>query len=278
MKKFTTLVATDFSKSSYVVLAKALDFTHAMGGELHVIHVTENSMFSFKKDMETIRQNSYAKLLEDFPTIPEDKFYCVSGRVKTEVAKIASVVGADMIIIGKSGETYFLDELVLGSHTKDIVRNSDIPVLVIKNVQEIEYKTILVPSDLSSASAKTIETLATLFPQSKLRILNFYYLPFESRLNTYGFDEAEVIEYQAKVREESEINLHKFVSSLNLPSTADIATSVRRSSLNAELFNQEVEDIDFDLLAMHTTGSVSFYAFDLLETSKKDVILLKKSH
>ncbi|MDY0117071.1 MAG: universal stress protein [Sulfurimonadaceae bacterium] len=278
MKKFTTLVATDFSKSSYVVLAKALDFTHAMGGELHVIHVTENSMFSFKKDMETIRQNSYAKLLEDFPTIPEDKFYCVSGRVKTEVAKIASVVGADMIIIGKSGETYFLDELVLGSHTKDIVRNSDIPVLVIKNVQEIEYKTILVPSDLSSASAKTIETLATLFPQSKLRILNFYYLPFESRLNTYGFDEAEVIEYQAKVREESEINLHKFVSGLNLPSTADIATSVRRSSLNAELFNQEVEDIDFDLLAMHTTGSVSFYAFDLLETSKKDVILLKKSH
>lgn len=278
MKKFTTLVATDFSKSSYVVLAKALDFTHAMGGELHVIHVTESSMFSFKKDMELIRKNSYKKLLEDFPTIAEDKFYCVSGRVKTEVAKIASVINADMIIIGKSGETYFLDELILGSHTKDIVRNSDVPVLVIKNVHEIEYKTILVPSDLSSASAKTIETLATLFPQSKLRILNFYYLPFESRLNTYGFNEAEVIEYQEKVREESEANLHKFVSGLNLSSTADVTTSVRRSSLNAELFNEEVEDIDFDLLAMHTTGSVSFYAFDLLEIAKTDVILLKKSH
>lgn len=277
MKKFTTLVAIDFSKSSFIVLSKALDFTKKMGGELHVIHVLETSFFSLKKNTDLIRANSYAKLKENFPEIEEHRFYCVEGKVKSEVAKIANVIQADMIIIGKSGETYFLDELILGSHTKDIVRNSDTPVLVIKNVHELDYKTILIPTDLSDASAKTVQALAALFPKSRLRLLYFYYLPFETRLNTYGFNETEVIEYQSGIVEESKLRLDTFITSLNLPSNVHTATSVRRSSLNAELFNDEVADIEFDLLAMHTTGNISFYAFDVLETCKKDVILIKQS-
>lgn len=277
MKKFTTLVAIDFSQSSFIVLSKALDFTEKMGGELHVIHVAETPFFSLKKNIDRIRANSFAKLKENFPTFEENRFYCVEGKVKTEVAKIAGVIQADMIIIGKSGETYLLDDLILGSHTKDIVRYSEIPVLVIKNIHELEYQTILVPTDLSEASAKTVQTLAALFPKSRLRLLYFYYLPFETRLNTYGFNETEVIEYQSSIVEESKLRLDTFIISLNLPTEVQISTSVRRSSLNAELFNDEVEDIEFDLLAMHTTGNVSFYAFDVLETCKKDVILIKQS-
>lgn len=277
MKTFKTLVATDFSKSSYIVLAKALKFTQDMKGELHVIHVAESSLLSAKKNIQSIRENSYKKLLEDFPTLVKKQFYCVSGKIKDEVSKIATVIDADMIIIGKSGESYPLDDIIFGSNTKNIVYSSNIPVLVMKNIHEIEYKSILIPSDLSTASAKSIEALASFFPYSKLHILNFYYLPYETRLNTYGYDEAEVKEYQDKVLKQSQTNMEKFVSSLLLPQTVTIDTFVTRSSLNAQLFNKEVQNIDFDLLAMHTTGSISFYAFDLLEASKKDVIIFKES-
>ncbi len=82
MHKFTTLVATDFSKSSFIVLSKALEFTQKTGGVMHVVHVAEHSVFSFKKNLDSIRAKSFNKLKEAFPSIGEDYFHCVAGKVK----------------------------------------------------------------------------------------------------------------------------------------------------------------------------------------------------
>ena len=276
MHKFTTLVATDFSKSSFIVLSKALEFTQKTGGVMHVVHVAEHSVFSFKKNLDSIRVKSFNKLKEAFPSIGDDYFHCVAGKVKTEVANVAKEVQADLIILGQSGETYFLDELILGSHTKDIVRHCETPVLVIKNVHELEYDTILIPTDLSEASAKTIHEVTKLFPKSHFKILNFYYLPFQTRLDTYGLDEEEMIAYQNTVKKESQESLDSFVASLALSKEISVSTYVKQSSLNAKLFTDEVKEIEHDLVAIHTTGSLSFYAFDVLEHSQKDVIIVKQ--
>ncbi len=275
MKKFKILVAIDFSKDSFSVLQKAIEFTEKFDGIVDVVHVVENSFFSPKKDLSYIREHSVKKLSEKFPDINDENFHCVSGKIKSEIAKTAQILNSDLIIMGKSGETFFLGDAYMGSHTKDIIRSSGIPVIVVKSDHKLKYKNILMLTDFSEASAKAIKSVTALFPDSAIKLLSFYLVPFENRLGSYGFNSKDLIEYKHSLMKESQKNLDTFLNSLQLPQSVNISGKVHKSSLNPKLFEKEVEDINFDLVALHTTGNVSFYAMDILETSKKDVVVLK---
>ncbi|HEY9204005.1 MAG TPA: universal stress protein [Sulfurimonas sp.] len=275
MKKFKTLVAIDFSDDSLVVLQKAIDFTKKRDGIVDIVHVVENSFFSPKKDLSYIREHSLKKLNEKFPAINNENFHCVSGKIKNDVAKAAQLLNSDLIIMGKSGETFFLGDAYMGSHTKDIIRSSGVPVIVVKSEHELKYRNILMLTDFSEASVKAIKSVTEIFEGSHIKLLNFYTVPFENRLGSYGFNSSDLAEYQFHLMQESKQKLDSFLNSLQLPQNVNISGKVRRSSLNPKLFEQEVEDINFDLVAVHTTGNISFYAMDILENSKKDVVILK---
>lgn len=275
MKKFKILVAVDFSNDSFIVLQKAIDFSKKQGGIVDVVHVVEGSFFLPKKDINSIRKNSFKKLNEKFPQIDKENFHCVKGKIKDTVGTTAKILDSDLIIMGKSGERYFLGDFHMGSHTKDIVRSSPVPVIVVKSEHELEYKNILILTDFSKESAKAIKKVIKLFPNSQIKVLNFYLLPFRNRLNSYGFSDEDIIEYQYALKEESEKKLDAFLNSLQLPTSVKITARVKQSSLNPKLFEEEVEDLVFDLVAIHTTGKVSFYALDVLESSRKDVVMLK---
>ncbi|MCW8895570.1 universal stress protein [Sulfurimonas sp.] len=275
MNRLKTLVAIDFSDDSLKVLQKAINFTKKFDGSVHVVHVVENSFFSPKKDLSYIREHSIKKLSEKFPDINDKNFHCVNGKIKNEIAKAAQILNSDLIIMGKSGETFFLGDTYMGSHTKDIIRNSFVPVLIVKNDHELKYKNLLLLTDFSNNSKEAIKKVVNIFPSLNIQLLNFYQVPFENRLNTYGFNDTDIAEYQFSLMQESRQKLDTFIDSLELPKDIKISGNVRKSSLNPKLFESEVEDINFDLLAVHTTGSVSFYALDILENSKKDVVILK---
>jgi hypothetical protein len=130
-------------------------------------------------------------------------------------------------------------------------------------------------TDFSEASVKAIKSVTKIFEGSHIKLLNFYTVPFENRLGSYGFNSSDLAEYQFHLMQESKQKLDSFLNSLQLPQNVNISGKVRRSSLNPKLFEQEVEDINFDLVAVHTTGNISFYAMDILENSKKDVVILK---
>lgn len=275
MKKFTTLVAIDFSRSSYVVLEKALDFTKKRDGELHVIHVIESSFFSKKEDIDAVEERAYAELSKSYSEIKKENFHCVSGKVKVQVANSAKLLDADMIIMGNSGETHFLNELIMGSHTKEIIKNAQTPVLVMKDEHELEYKNILVLTDLSDESASAIKKAAKFFPKSKITLLNLFYLPTDDKLGLFGFNEDDLGKYQARIKDESQKNIDTFLSSLSLPKEMDASASAIVSSLNPKKFKEESSDISYDLLLIHATQNVSFFAFDILEQSDVDVIVVK---
>lgn len=275
MKKFITLVAFDFSKSSSVVLEKAIDFTKKMNGELHVVNVVENSFFSKKIDLEYIKQRSFLELGKSFGSIKKENYHCVSGKVKTEVANTANVLNADVIIMGNSGETHFLNELLIGSHTKEIVKHAQTSVLVMKSEHELDYKNILVLTDMSDESAAAIRKVIQLFPKSKTTLANLFYLPVDNKLGLYGLNENDVGEYNDRVKAESQNDIESFLKSLTLSSDISVATASIHSSLNPKLIKDELRHIKYDLLVMHSKQSVSFFAFDVLEQSEVDVLVVK---
>lgn len=275
MKQFKSLVAIDFSQESFVVLQKALDLTQTIGGVVDVVHIVENSFFSQKKDLDYIKEHSLEQLHLTFKEFDEEHFHCIEGDTKEEISKVAAILKSDLIIIGKSGETYKFYDTYMGSHTKHIVRSANIPVLILKKEDPITTKNILLPTDLSVHSAEAILRIARLFAGSNLTLVHFYTIPFESRLNSYGFNDQDTIEYMSVMKEKSEKNLEEFIETLAIPNEITITTKVRKSSLNPKLFDEEIDDISHDLLALHTTGKVSFYAFDILESSKENVLILK---
>lgn len=275
MKKFITLVAFDFSKSSSVVLEKAIDFTKKMGGELHVVNVVESSFFSKKMDLDSIKERGFLELGKSFSSVKKENYHCVSGKVKTEVANTAKILNADVIIMGNSGETHFLNELLMGSHTKEIVKNAQTPVLVMKSEHELDYKNILVLSDMSDESAAAIKKVAQFFPKSKTTLANLFYLPVDNKLGLYGLNENDVGEYNERVKAESKKNIESFLNSLALPSDISVTTASIHSSLNPKLIKDELKHIKYELLVMHAKQSVSFFAFDVLEQSEVDVLVVK---
>jgi nucleotide-binding universal stress UspA family protein len=275
MKQFKSLVAIDFSEDSFTVLKKAMEFTQKIGGIIDVVHIAENSFFSPKKDINYIKEHSLEKLKHSFANFDEKHFHCIEGDTKKEIAKIANILKSKLIIIGKSGETYSFSEVYLGSHTKHIVRSADVPVLILKKESEIITNNILLPTDLSTCSAEAILKIAKLFPNAYLTLVHFFTIPFEARLNSYGFSDEDTIEYMSVMKEQSERNLEQFIQTIDIPHGFAISTKVRKSSLNPKLFDKEVEDIPHDILALHTTGKISFYAFDILESSIENVLILK---
>ncbi|WP_170175834.1 universal stress protein [Sulfurimonas crateris] len=275
MKKFTTLVAIDFSKSSYVVLEKALDFTNKRDGELHVVHVVESSFFSKKEDIDAVHERRYTELSKNYSEIKKENFHCVSGKIKVEVANSAKLLDADLIIMGNSGETHFLNEFIMGSHTKEIIKNAQTPILVMKDEHELEYKNILVLTDLSDDSAAAIKKVANFFPNSKITLLNLFYLPSDDKFGLFGFEEDDLEKYQARIKDESQKNIDAFLKSLSMPNELDISASAIVSSLNPKKFKEEASDISYDMLSIHATQNVSFFAFDILEQSDVDVFVVK---
>lgn len=275
MKKFITLVAFDFSRSSSAVLEKAIVFTQKMGGELHVVHVVESSFFSKKMDLDSIKERSFLELGKSFGSIKKENYHCVSGKVKTEVANTANILNADVVVMGNSGETHFLNELLIGSHTKEIVKHAQTSVLVMKNEHELDYKNILVLTDMSDESAAAIKKVTQFFPKSKTTLANLFYLPIENKFGLYGLNENDVAEYNERVKAESKENIESFLKSLALPSDISVATASIHSSLNPKIIKDELRHIKYDLLVIHATQSVSFFAFDVLEQSEVDVLVVK---
>lgn len=275
MKKFTVLVAIDFSKSSYVVLEKALGFTNLMKADLHVVHVIEGSFFSKKVDLESAKESGFLKLSEKFSSIKKDNYHCVSGKVKVEVANTANILCADMIIMGNSGETNFLDAFIMGSHTKEIIKYAQTPILVMKKEHDIKYNNILILTDMSKESAHAIKYTAELFANSSITLVNLFYMPLGSTMSLYGMDPKSLAVYQQEIQDESQKELELFLKSLSLAKEMNVTARSIKSSLSAKTFNQEVEEIKHDLLVIHATQNVSFFAFDILEQSLADVMVVK---
>ncbi len=82
----------------------------------------------------------------------------VNGRITSEeIIKYAKEKGADLIFAGRRGISE-IEEILIGSTTSRLIRNSDIPLLIIPKARRIlKIKKILCPIDFSEFSMKELE-------------------------------------------------------------------------------------------------------------------------
>ncbi|WP_273565527.1 universal stress protein [Maribacter halichondriae] len=144
MKKI--IVPLDFSEQSEYALKVAVSLAKKHGSEILALHMLElnqamitssegfhpeQTVFLIKLAEKRFREFLDKPYVKDVKVIPIIKHY----KVFSEVNEVAKEHNAELIVMGSHGSDG-LKEIFVGSNAEKVVRNADIPVLVIKN--EIE--------------------------------------------------------------------------------------------------------------------------------------------
>ncbi|AWK04276.1 universal stress protein UspA [Flavobacterium crocinum] len=180
------LVPTDFSEHAEDALKVAAQIAKKSNSEIIILHMLElphqtndailggisipESMLFMKKANEMLDQVSekhYLDGIEVTEIVKMDK--PIHG-----ITQISKEHDVDLIVMGSHGSSG-VEELLIGSNTEKVVRNSEIPVLVIKkDISNFNAANVVFASDFSEEAKKPFEKLLnfTKLFNSKIHLVN----------------------------------------------------------------------------------------------------------
>jgi len=180
------IIPVDFSIYSEYALKVAAKLAKNHGASLTLIHMlelpsgysnhdssyTKTLVFMIKfaeKKMEEFLQKSYMEGLEITVIIKHFTLF-------SEIGEIAEQNNSSLIVMGSHGKDYHSDSY-LGSNTEKVVKNSKIPVIIIKQeLDVVEFKNTVYVSDFKSDSIDAYKKAKTFFDlinvQPKLLFVN----------------------------------------------------------------------------------------------------------
>ena len=272
MKSPTLIVATDLSPRSVDIVQMSIPLAKKLEATLHIVHVIEEKIFDFFEDGAPLLEKAEQTMGELFPHIPKTQLHCKKGKVAPIVASLVNELDAKLVVLGNSGEHGGLKNLFVGSSTKAIVRSLSVPALVVKSAGDLHVDKLLIPTDLSEASRWHIHAMRELFPNTKITLLYTYIVPFGSRLSLYGVKKGEVNMLGENLSAHAHNEAALFIQSLGEEGKG-VDIIVRESGLDAAVFTGIANMHGIQTISLHTTGSISLFAFDLLLETDKDVII-----
>lgn len=143
-------VPVDDSQSSNVALAEACKLATALGSELRLVHVVDLAQFGWggtefldaAELQKSVKESGEQVLAACCDTVKASGLSVESKILESWGDKIASVLindanqwGADLVVMGTHGWTGLM-HLLMGSVAEGLLKQSDIPVLLIRNSGE----------------------------------------------------------------------------------------------------------------------------------------------
>lgn len=208
------LLATDFSAASRAALFAGVSIGSRCLAHLEAVHVVTYLEDVYHAARFLVPGTEWQGQMEQgfeayFPTrlYPNSKRSILVGHsVPDEILKYARKEGCDLIIVGTHGRT--VGNLLMGSVTQQLTRNSEIPVMIVRGVDKAEeryqgFKNIVVPTDFSEASRKAMDFAArfTNFLEGDLHLIHVVDLPVITEL------QAAYPVFEIKTPEPEEMNM-----------------------------------------------------------------------
>lgn len=179
------IVPIDFSEHSEYALQTAAKLAKRYDAELLALHMLEmsdimlttsdgfqNQKAAFflqiaEQKFETFLSKDYLKEVKVTPIIKHFKVF-------SEVNDVALKHDADLIVMGSHG-TSGMKEYFIGSNTERVVRNADIPVLVVKNeLSNVNFDVVSFACDFSEDSIKSYLNAMSLFNKMNSKVYLVY--------------------------------------------------------------------------------------------------------
>ena len=138
------LACTDFSLGGNEAVAYAMELGAALGAEVLIAHLFDGHVIVQRElvrppdaaEVEARRLGLTARLHELARYLRRDgvstRAICEHGDPRTEIPRLAQREGADLIVVGRYGQSG-VGQLFMGSVTDAIVRNASMPVLAVGN-------------------------------------------------------------------------------------------------------------------------------------------------
>lgn len=207
MKKI--IVPIDFSEHSEYALKTAAKLAKINNSEILALHMLEMSdimltasdglqyekaVYFYKLSEQKFEKFLEKDYLKDLKVTPIIKHF----KVFSEVNDVAHKNDADLIVMGSHGSSG-VKEFFIGSNTERVVRNADIPVLVVKSsVVDVNFENVVFACDFAEESIKPYINAVKLFNKigSKFRMV-YVNLPNE-RFKSSSEIEKSVVNFFTK--------------------------------------------------------------------------------
>jgi len=273
MKKI--LVPTDFSENARNATKAAADIARKTNAELYLLHIIElphegTDMIQNGFDIPEIvyfKQIAEQKLTEasTSPDLHDLTVYQILklGRTLNHVTEVAETNDIDLIIMGSHGASGY-KEFFIGSNAEKIVRNSQTPVLVIKNdASELKYEKVIFATDFLVENEEAL-TKAILILKS------FNIKPHFLMVNTVNNFKPTHVAEEIALTYFKENNIENY--DFTIYNDLDIENGIINFA----------EKINADLIAMGTHGRKGFSRFlngsiseDIVNHSKNSILTFK---
>jgi nucleotide-binding universal stress UspA family protein len=250
------LAATDFSTRSNRAVRQAGLLARARGAQLSLVHIVDDDQPEELIAME--KREAQRILAEQAMAVPELRgLGCHSivaeGAPFDGILRTAADINADLIVMG-SHRKHLLRDIFVGTTIERVIRAGTVPVLMVNHEAQRRYDSVVVPVDMSEASAKALQVgLATgLIGEAGATLLHAFVPLAKGKMFIAGADQASIDEYVAAERERAAAELNAFLAEHELD--RERWSFLLEEGDAAEVISNTVERTRPDLLIMGTRG------------------------
>lgn len=202
------LLASDFTARSDRPLDRALMLAGATGAKVVIAHVLEHT--KVPTSPEKTREIE-AKLRADLPTAAaQAELVIQTGSAPEVLTEIATARGSDLIVTGVARYNSVGDYL-LGTAVDNIIRHSNVPVLVVRKRPKGAYTKVAVATDFSACSRQALVFAAEIFPTATIVLVHAYHVPYGGWLKSE--------DTQDDIRKEHQERLNEFLTHESISQT-----------------------------------------------------------
>lgn len=246
------LLATDLSCRCDRALDRAAALAVEWGAQIVILHAiqrteTAGNIPSWWRRPLDPREVALRRVRDDLPGNVDVQSVVEYAEPAPLILKTARQLGCELIVTGVVREET-LGRAALGTTIEKVVRQAEVPVLVVNSRPRGSYRSVVVATDFSDASRAALESALALLPAARMSLFHAFEFPFD------GFIDDKMAMRDAGARQAAA------ESQAFLNATPAVARSRRTIEKICEygvpewLLSDLAERGDADLVALGTVG------------------------
>ncbi|RJX33309.1 MAG: universal stress protein [Oxalobacter sp.] len=210
------LAATDLSDASLHAVDRGFQIASALNAKFTIMHALGVQAIAPLRELlgnrsddiiQTIRQDADAQLHAIASDVSRN--HGVSAHIELEnglpiyaLPVYVDKAEVELVLIGAHGRDA-VQPLALGSTAARLLRQSQCPILIVKQAPNNPYQRIFIAIDFSPASEKAIRLAHDIAPQAQLILSHVTEVPFEGKMRYAGVDEEIIAKYRVSALEKA---------------------------------------------------------------------------
>lgn len=275
------LVATDFSTRSNRALRQAGLLAQQTKAELHILHVVDDDqppemIRAEKREAERILNEQIASVA-DLKNVPSHALV-LEGDPFDGILRAAADIRPDLVVMG-SHRKQMLD-MFMGTTLERVIRKGTFPVLMVNHEAQRNYRRVVVPVDMTDASAHALRAALALglIGETGATLLHGFFAAAKGQMLVAGLEMGAISEHVADEQQVKTNELTKFLVEKGLVGRWQFRIE---EGGPMEIIAKAVEQLQPDLLVMGTHGRtglakalIGSVAEEVLRTVSVDILVV----